>query len=217
MAQQLAGTAEQDFWDTSKDTEALPEVFTLKVAEATLAAYVKPAHSILTDAIFEQGEVYTTAVCWVLGKKPSLVPTKIFEGTPAQMEATERAKMSPLADQLLVFYGMAGLATLVKEVRTTGPAVNTDYLTKRWQAICATNGITNVFAPGAEAAQHLAGIMREAEKWQEWIKPRAPLRTILLKLALGPGQENRPALIKSVLNTRSDVFSYLSYEQPIAD
>ncbi|AWI42885.1 ORF5 [Formica exsecta virus 4] len=200
MAQQAAPAPAADpFWDTSKDTEALPETFELKVAEAAPASYVKPVHSILTDADFEQGEIYTTAVCWLLGKKPKIVPTKTFEGTPAQRAAMERAQASPLADQMLVFYGMAGLATLVKEVRTTGPAVNTDYLTKRWQAICATNGITNIFAPGAEMARHLPGMMTEAVKWQEWIKPRAELRTVFLKLALGPGHDDRPALVKSVL------------------
>ncbi|AYW51534.1 nucleoprotein [Formica fusca virus 1] len=198
MAQQPA--AEVAFWDTSKDTEALPEVFALKVAEAVPAAYIKPAHAILTTARFEKGEVYTTAVCWLLGKKPKMVPTKVFEGTPEQMNAAEKAKASPSADQMLVFYGMTGLATLVKEVRTTGTAINTDYLTKRWQAICATNGITNIFATGAEMAQYLGGMMNEAVKWQEWIKPRAELRTLLLKLALGPGHDDRPALVKSVLD-----------------
>lgn len=190
---------EARFWDTQADTEDLPEPFTLRLEEAKPAAYITPVHAILSDAAFEQGEVLTTSVCWLLGKKPTMVPIKPFEGTPTQREGVQRARASPMTDQVLIFYGMAGLATLVKEIRTTGPAANTDYLLKRLQAICATNGITNIFAPGADASRFVASMMREVELWQEWIKPRSALRTTLLKQALGPGHEDRPALVKSVL------------------
>ncbi|KMQ82739.1 nucleocapsid [Lasius niger] len=175
----------------------------IRIEETQPAKYVNPPQSILTKLPLEEGEAITTAIFWMLGKRPVIVQERHVNEAALdaqQKEALKNSIESPLSDQLLVFLGMAGVMTLVKEVRTTGPTANTEYLTKRWQAICATMGIRDEFAAGGRVTREMFdGMIKLLEAWQTWIKARANVRREILLLSIADIPDQAPDLVKKVL------------------
>ncbi|KMQ82686.1 nucleoprotein [Lasius niger] len=175
----------------------------IRIEETQPVHYVDPPQSILTKLPLEEGEAITTAIFWMLGKRPNIIPTRqINEATLDEQQRTALRKSieSHLSDQLLVFLGMAGVMTLVKEVRSTGPTANTEYLTKRWQAICATMGIRDEFAAGGKVSREMFhGMIKLIESWQTWVKARANVRREILTLSIEDIPDQAPEMVKKVL------------------
>lgn len=104
---------------------------TVRTPQQEAAAYIEPPHLILTPVVMTDEEVITTAVFWMIGKRPTAIHTRVIPLTQPTKEMHDNALASPYSDQLIVFLGMAGAMVLGKEIKLTGTAANYEYLLKK--------------------------------------------------------------------------------------
>lgn len=145
------------------------------------------------------GDMITTCISWMLGRRPSFV--SVYQPPLERLEeALERARSSPNTGQAIVFMGMAGLMTLAKDVRSTGTNANNEYLAKRWQALCATIDIEDIFATRIIFQDQFMTMIRSIEVWQDWVKPRGDLRKALLDSVLQPVADDTPLIVRGTID-----------------
>lgn len=164
------------------------------------AAYLEPPHVVLcTVEGLTAPEMITTAVYWILEKSPVEVPVRKVPLTDDLRASVEAAEQSVHSDQILIFLGMAGLMVLGKEVRLSGNNANYKYLSKRWQALCATEKIEDIFTTRKVSHEKYMEMIGALEKWQLWMKSRDALRRSLLDAALINFPESASLLRKAAI------------------
>lgn len=182
----------------SKLSEYVSIERTVRSFDEEPAAYLEPPFAILTATSMQPEEIITTAICWMLKKRPIIVPVKQLVLTGENLETLHKVEKYPKSDQVIIFIGMAGLMTLAKEIHLSGKP-DYDYLQKRWHAICTTLGIEDVIATQLAKRDMYIGLMNVLVSWQNWIKPRATIRKHFLDLALQEQPSGTPALVKQAL------------------
>ncbi|TGZ38168.1 Nucleocapsid [Temnothorax longispinosus] len=144
-----------------------------------------------------------TAICWTLGTRPTKVPVRQVHMTPELAKAVEMATNMIHSDQILVFLGMAGLMNIVKRI-VKSPFWNDEYrdfreyLINRWQDVCSTTEIENIFTSGVVLRDRVTTFIDTLKIWQVWIKSRPALSRNLLVAALDL-PERSPMLVKTAM------------------
>lgn len=182
--------------------DSIPIIRTVRIEALEASRYIEPPHTIISTMDPAWGitpqDIITTAICWLVGRRPSDVSVYQPTKNPDQIAEYERAKQNPLSDQLLAFMGMSGLMTLAKEVRNKSPRINTDYLKLRWKALCATSNLVDMWEKKTVPEVAFLSTIDNLIAWQAWIKPHVSMRRKLLNYALSNTETN--ALVKGSLD-----------------
>lgn len=163
----------------------------VRSAPVAIARYIEPPHAVLVGPTgITPQDTTVTAICWLVGRRPSF----LMEHKPTlkedEHEALTRALASPRSDQLLIFAGMGGLMTVAKEI-FKGTRTNEEYLKLRWKALCATAGIPNMWeGPDAYGKEVFDGVVASLMAWQAWIRSQGDLRQKLLDYCLANTEDN---------------------------
>ncbi|XP_024876157.1 uncharacterized protein LOC112457376 [Temnothorax curvispinosus] len=171
-------------------------------------SYIEPPHVILcSDSKITPEEMIMTAICWTLGTRPTEMPVRQVHMTPELAKAVEMATNMIHSDQILVFLGMAGLMTIVKRIVRSSLLWNDEYhdfreyLINRWQDVCSTTEIENIFTSDVVFLGRVLRVMtfiNTLEIWQIWIESRPALSRNLLVAALDL-PEGSPMLVKTAM------------------
>lgn len=166
--------------------------------------YISPPHLVLTNLELSPNDVIATSICRLVGNIPREMPKHTPAMTPAIKESLKQAEASPISDQLIIFMGMAGLMTLVKEIKLTSPNANYEYFRKRWHALCAKARIPDMIKQGKLSTSRYIKIMEMLVQWQTSIKTEATLRRKFVDYALESTDEN--VIVKGALAQIKMVF-----------
>ncbi|XP_071582689.1 uncharacterized protein [Temnothorax nylanderi] len=188
----------------------------IRLPTTETVSYIEPPHvtfcSVLCSVNYSvlpkitSEEMIMTAICWTLGTRPTKVPVRQLHMTPELAKAVAKEFNTIYCDQILVFLGMAGLMTIKRMVRSYFNS-NHEYLINRWQDVCNTTEIENIFTSGVVLQDRYMAFIKTLEIWQVWIKSRPALCRSLLVAALDL-PEGSPILVKTAMAKVKIEFQY---------